>query len=219
MEFQGIVMEEQEDNNTSLVNNLARNDALKDEFLKKHESDLSVGTYAKKKSIELGLTTLGAVAGWFATGALLKRPGAVEKAVRLLGKDKEQASKIAKDIVASPDVHFHIKLIGGAVGSLFGGLPSIYGHWVNEEKSRIGVQEINEDAANLKIRIRTDPELVRENERLRTMLEKEEQKTDALKAEQDAGAPHLEASAKIHAAEHRREALIPDRETEISVTG
>lgn len=76
--------------------------------------------------------------------------------------------------------------IGAAVSGLIATAVFAYEHWVKQESTKIGVQEINADISNVKMRTRTDPELVRENERLRGMLHEEEVKTQKLRTELEA---------------------------------
>lgn len=73
----------------------------------------------------------------------------------------------------------HVKgaLIGAVLGGMIGGIIQGFSRWRKHESERLSVAEINEDVANMKIRNRTDPELVKENARLREMLEEQEKKT------------------------------------------
>jgi hypothetical protein len=132
----------------------------------KYREELSAKTYGFKKvrelAIGLGTTLIGSILGGIAgkTGE--------QKDISLMG------TPVSKPFLGS--------LIGATIGSMVGGIVMGYEHWRNMERERLGVKEINEDVANMKIRERTSPELVKENERLREMLATEEQRTARLQS-------------------------------------
>ncbi|MES2983646.1 MAG: hypothetical protein V4735_00465 [Pseudomonadota bacterium] len=58
----------------------------------------------------------------------------------------------------------------GIIGSIAGSIGVGYDRWRKEESSRLAADEINHDIANLELFRASNPELVSENKRLRTML-------------------------------------------------
>ncbi len=92
---------------------------------------------------------------------------------------------------------------GMILGGLVSGSVLAYGHWVKQESTKLSVQEINQDIANVKLRTRGTEELAKENMRLRAMLREEEAKTEALRMHTpDAviAAAHAQQKGRMHEA-------------------
>lgn len=147
--------------------------SLEDEYADR----LSAGTYALKKIKEVVITAGGVVGGWFAGRQIDKYKGygsmlSDTHAEILDAANPGRGARLRG--LATP-----VAVLGAAAGSIVSGIALAYGHWRKEESQKLAVDEINRDIANMKIRQRTDPELLKENDRLRAMLEQEEQKNAA----------------------------------------
>ena len=173
-------------------------EAERQEFKEKYSKELSAGTYAKKQIYDLivsfGSMAIGAVIG--------SRIGAKSNAF-----DSNHENTRATGILGKK-----VNLAGGGtgliIGSIIGQLIQGYERWFKNESERLAVSEINEDIANMKIRDRTDEGLVRENDRLREMLEVEEQKTATLTEKLGGAAKdHLKKGKKSPLDHSEREAL------------
>ena len=168
------------------TNNQHQTEADRLKFDEKYQKELSAGTYAKKQIYDLvisfGSMALGAFAGYkFA-------PKGNSKVINFIGKklfdeekdiDVDSLSPKAKEGAAYTN-KITYAFIGSLIGGIIGGIIQGYSRWHKQESERLAVQEINEDVANMKIRDRTDPELIRENDRLREMLDVETQKTQVM---------------------------------------
>jgi hypothetical protein len=146
-------------------------------FEEKYSKELSAGTYAKKQIMDVFIS-LGSMLGGGALGYFLAGKGSKEIKNPFYGKESKIAENIAgldnsKEKI-TVDRWFIGILVGTMVGSLVGGLIQGFSRWRKSESERLAVAEINEDVANMKIRHRTDPELLKENQRLREMLEAED---------------------------------------------
>ncbi len=144
----------------------------------KYKDKLTPVAYAKKEIADFAISVGSMVAGGFignTIGNRLKKPGAVP--------DKDSVFGNVEKIY--PKISVWGALIGSMLGGMVGGIIQGYSRWKKHESERLAVSEINEDVANMKIRYRTDPELLRENERLREMLAEEEKKTEALKQQKE----------------------------------
>lgn len=136
----------------------------------KYKKDLSVGTYAVKQIadivISFGSMILGGIAGNYIGNTYAKSVTIGQEELKRFG--------------VTWNIHPVGAMVGAMAGGMIGGIIQGYSRWKKHESERLAVSEINEDVANMKIRYRTDPELVRENARLREMLEQEEQRTIAM---------------------------------------
>ena len=120
------------------------------DFDRKHNDELSASTYAGKKIYETIVSFLGIGLGAAVGYSMDKHHG----------------------FQATAKKKFGWRTIAGAVvGSTISGIILGYQHWRKVESTKIAVQEINNDISNMTIRQRTDPELIRENDRLREMLD------------------------------------------------
>ncbi|GEM_PF-2624539 len=158
----------------------------------KHEDELSAGSYAKKKLYELAVTGTGfAIGGGTAYKLTEHKPSLVFKAFSWLplpesfrNEFKAASTSPEKLTALSTELKKPIAFLGGAVGMILSGLVLGYEHWRKVESEKIAVDEINRDISNIKIIPHSNPELERENIRLREMLEKEEKKTAQFEQQQ-----------------------------------
>lgn len=153
---------------------MAHKDSEKTQDIReKYAAQLSAGTYTWKKVKEFVITAGGIVGGWFAGKGFEKIRGkATSPFVIPLGKDAVGQPKGIKGSAAT--------IIGALVGSSIASMIIAYEHWRKMESNKLSIDEINNDVANMKIRQRTDPELLKENDRLREMLETENKNTETL---------------------------------------
>ncbi len=100
------------------------------------EKELSVGNFTKQQARTLGFQFGGMAAGGAAGWGLAKTGLATSMAKNNIVK----AMGGAKSVL----------VIGGTiVGSIIGGVASLYEHWVKVEREQLNVQEINKDVAKL----------------------------------------------------------------------
>lgn len=136
----------------------------------------------------------------------------IEGALELLSHVKEEnvvAIKEAMNIVSHGHSKTYAQWAGaaalGLVGSIIGGTFVGYNKWRKEESTRLAATEIDRDISRLEIFNKRDPELVKENKRLRDMLETQE--TSAAPIKKEAISPTKDEaddtpSASISSAEH-----------------
>jgi len=150
------------------------------EFYEKHKSELGPLAYAWKQVKILGITF-----GAAAIGAIIARP-----LWKITGKKDMEIPIPDPRALFSPGwaIKNEDKLIigkghasnvvGGFIGLIVGGIINTYGHWKNVRGQQLAVEEVNNDISQMKIRQRTDPELLKENDRLRAMLEEKTMQSD-----------------------------------------
>ena len=155
-------------------------------FDEKYSKELSAGTYAKKQVLDI-IVSMGSIV----IGGLVGNYIGVK--ANLFGHNS------AEDF-GSKYLPKKQNLAGAGIGALFGSiigqLIQGFGRWKKHESGRLAVAEINEDVANMKIRDRTDPELLKENDRLREMLDAESQKTTDINERTSPAQKHLEEGKK-----------------------
>ncbi len=124
------------------------------------EQELSVTNFTKQQvrtlTFEFGGMALGAAAGYGAAKAGLGKSWGKNAVVQALGGAKS------------------VLVLGGTVvGSMIGGIASLYEHWVKVEREQLNVQEINKDVSKL-MQKRTEFEntLDKQQEIIDAMLEK-----------------------------------------------
>lgn len=132
-----------------------------------------------KQLYQWGINLVGGTAGYFAGDAVVKhKPEWITKLA------KSWLDRNGHEHITAEQVDAQRKWIGRGGGVFLGlvvsGIILAYEHWVKQESSRIAVGEINNDIANLKVLQKTDPELLKENQKLQEMLVAEEQKTAQL---------------------------------------
>lgn len=100
------------------------------------EAELSVTNFTKQQARTMGFQfggmALGAGAGWLAARAGVGKKWNNHQLVQAVGGAKSV-------LIAS----------GTLVGSMLGGIASLYEHWVKVEREHLNVQEINKDVAKL----------------------------------------------------------------------
>ncbi|MDX2095129.1 MAG: hypothetical protein SFW64_04235 [Alphaproteobacteria bacterium] len=140
-----------------------RNDALNDK--------LSPSTYAWKQVRNIILNVGGMVGGGslgYSLGKTLSPHQGLsrktEAFVRILGASPAAISKMG------------FKHVAAGVGAVMGWIVAIsimgYEHWAKGESARLSIDEINRDISQAKLRM--DPEIKRENEVLREVIEKQD---------------------------------------------
>lgn len=154
-------------------------DGLKEgEFLKKiGEVSVKLGSTFKEKLDEVNRAagkgdTFSVVRGLQALREVHKdlSPEQINEVRVIFNLPPQDFEKTAKKIGAGA---------AGFVGLMGGGMAVGYDHWRKEESERLAAEEINRDVAKLELFKPSDPELVAENKRLRTMLAEEEAKRPA----------------------------------------
>ncbi|MFO1241971.1 MAG: hypothetical protein U1E36_02030 [Rickettsiales bacterium] len=150
-------------------------------FDQKHADDLSASRYATKKLYELGVTGAGVLLGGTAAYFLGKSGKFRSWITNKFGEEAYRGAVSLNEETQKLGKFSPLTFVGGTLGTAFSSLFLTYEHWRKEEVAKLSVKEINEDISNMKIRYRTDPELLKENERLRDMLAEEEKKTEALR--------------------------------------
>lgn len=137
----------------------------------RYKDKLTAGVYAKKQITDI-LVQFGSLIGGGLIGNFIGKS---------FGK-KNPASAMESETTTWIPKGIHVvgTAVGAILGSMIGNIIQGYNRWKKHEAERLAIAEINEDVANMKIRHRTDPQLLAENDRLREMLEVESQKTQEL---------------------------------------
>ncbi len=137
----------------------------------RYKEKLSPATYAKKQIGDI-LSSFGSLIVGGIVGNL------IGKAFKI--GDDFSTTEYGKTFKILPTLKLLPTAVGAIVGSMIGGIIKGYSRWEKHEKERLEISEINEDVANMKIRHRTDPELLKENNILRETLAAEIQKTEEI---------------------------------------
>jgi len=120
------------------------------------EKELSVGNFAAVQARTLGFQLAGIVLG-AAAGFGLAKTGLKNK-VGKWANDLGIKMGLKAPLKLTPEEETKaieragataITFISTAVGSVLGGIASMYEHWVKVERERLGVQEINKDVASI----------------------------------------------------------------------
>ena len=174
-------------------------------FDQRHAEELGAKRYAFKQlkqwGINFGFPIIGAGAG-FGIGSLFRKskpllPEMTATALEELPSLEQNVIKLGSKVTKAQAI---VAASGAVVGVVVAGLVELYEHWRQVESARLAAAEVNEDVSNMKIRMRTDPELLRENDRLRQMLEAEEQKTAKLGGAKPTAHALHESPAQSHQA-------------------
>lgn len=165
-----------------------KSQAENERFDDRYKKELGFGRYFGKQVVEFVVSFGSMGLGAFLGSKLMPRDREIDFSqtienrvrrsvkTRSLDLDLEIDSDLDLDIDNTPrDSRFTVSyktlgaIVGGIVGATIGGIILGYGKWKKKESERLAVGEINDDIANIKIRQRTDEELIRENNSLREM--------------------------------------------------
>ncbi len=152
------------------------------------EKELSVGKFAGQQARTLGFQLGGVAVGWLA-GMGLAKTGFKNTVGKWMATYLNAGKAVTPELLAKNTEFARktgIPAAGAVIGSMIGGIASMYEHWVKVEREQLSVQEINKDVAGLmEKRIQFEDTLAKQEALVDDMLTKQKSFAGALDAQRE----------------------------------